>query len=44
MGPDGVMFVASATYQDEDKIHEITPMIDLYPLSKEGSFLRGTAF
>ena len=44
MGPDGVMFVASVTYQNDDEIKEIIPMINLYPLSKEGSFLRGAAF
>ena len=44
MGPDGVMFVASVKYQNDDEIKEIIPMINLYPLSKEGSFLRGSAF
>lgn len=44
MGPDGVMFVASVTYQNENQIQDIIPMIDLYPLSEDGSFLKGAAF
>lgn len=44
-GPDQILFFAIVTYQnmDDERIGDIIPMIDRYPLSEEGCFMKGEA-
>ena len=44
-GPNQTLFFATVTYQnvDNDRISKITTMIDRYPLSENGSFMKGEA-
>ena len=45
MGPDKVLLLVALTYQDghDARIREILPMIDRYPLSADGLFMKGEA-
>ena len=44
-GPDRVLFYATLMYQNEsdEQVSEIKAMIDRYPLSENGSFMKGDA-
>lgn len=44
-GPDQTLFFVTITYQnvDDERISDIIPMIDRYPLAEDGSFVRGEA-